>query len=294
VGALYPPITSAQFEAALVYLKRNYTLVSYGQMHAHVVGGKPLPPNAAHITFDDGFAECYTVARPLLLKHEIPSTFFVTSDWIDNRAMFYRNKVALAIEAAGSMEVDARRMVFTAINHAFETRIQTRAAFEDWIKPLVREDEPKIDMVCKMLGIDTARFLAERQPYLTSAQIRTLHGEGFTIGSHTRSHPKLVQVDAAAREAEIVESSRAVKAITGQDIVPFSFPNSGTGLNRGELADIRARHPFLGLFFDTKGVTVDMPFIINRCWAEKPALAHRPGETTNLARVLRDAYLDAL
>jgi peptidoglycan/xylan/chitin deacetylase (PgdA/CDA1 family) len=294
VRHLYPPLTSTQFENALLYLKRHYTPVSYAHLHAHVLDGAPLPPNAVHVSFDDGFAGCYTVARPLLLEHAVPCTFFITTDWIDNQRMFYRNKVSLAIEQLGALGADAGSMVFTALNHAFDTRIKTAAQFEAWLRPLVRADEPKIDMACRMLGIDTGAYLAEHAPYMTREQLLGLHEDGFTLGSHTRSHPKLAQVAAAEREAEIVESSRAIQALTGQVAVPFSFPNSGTGLERAELADIRARHALLGLFFDTKGVRLDEAFILNRVWAEKPALAHRRGEATNLARTLRAAYREAL
>lgn len=290
VQHLYPPITATQFEQSLLYLKKHYTLVGYEQLHAHVIAGAALPPNAAHLSFDDGFVECYTVVRPLLLKHEIPCTFFVTSGWLDNQAVFYRNKVSLAIEQMGQLDLDARRMVFMALNNAFDTRFKTVEDFKKWIMPLVRADEPQIDMVCRMLGIDAVASLQEQPYYMSREQIKQMHADGFTIGSHTRSHPKLVQVDVEDQEVEIVESSRVVQEITGQAIVPFSFPNSGTGLDRAVLADIRARHDFLGLFFDTQGLKLDEPFILNRMWAEHRQLAHRRGEATNLPRVLHAAY----
>jgi len=100
---------------------------------------------------------------------------------------------------------------------------------------------------------------------------------------------KIRSVSEKEMEAEIVESSRIIQGITGDEIVPFAFPNTATGIDREVLAGIRNRHPFLGLFFDAKGFQEDVPFIVNRIWAEKPTLAHK-GAKTNLPHVLRDAY----
>jgi peptidoglycan/xylan/chitin deacetylase (PgdA/CDA1 family) len=113
--------------------------------------------------------------------------------------------------------------------------------------------------------------------------------EGFTIGSHTRSHPKLVQVTPEQMEAEIVESSRIIQNITGTEIVPFAFPNTATGIDRKLLAGIREHNPFLGLFFDAKGFQEDVSFIVNRIWAEKPIFSDK-GVKTNLPYILKDAY----
>ncbi|MBE9524380.1 MAG: polysaccharide deacetylase family protein, partial [Chloroflexi bacterium] len=95
---LYSVVPETDFIAALGYLKAHYQFVSYQLLHAHRIHGAPLPKNAVHLSFDDGFSECFSVVRPLLLKHQIPCTFFVTTDWLDNQAMFYRNKISLCIE----------------------------------------------------------------------------------------------------------------------------------------------------------------------------------------------------
>jgi peptidoglycan/xylan/chitin deacetylase (PgdA/CDA1 family) len=293
VKHLYPPVTTARFEAALLYLQQNYNFVTYAQVEQHRLSGAALPAQAVHLSFDDGFAENFTLVRPLLLKHGIPCTFFVTTDWLDNKSMFYRNKVSLAIERLGELPQDAAKMAFTSINNALNLSIGTRADFERWIRTLTWGDQPVVNLVVKMLGIHIGEYLEGYKPYMTSEQVRQLAADGFTIGSHTKSHPKLVQVDQAELESQIVDSSRIVQELTGAPSVPFSFPNSATGLDRKVLAAIRQRHPFLGLFFDTKGLRQDEPFIVNRIWAEKAAFAEL-GKETNLPHLIRAAYIDEL
>ena len=290
---LYPSIPVNRFENDLLFLKKNYALVSYQQLHQYVNRGKPLPPRALHLSFDDGYAECFTLVRPLLLKYGIPCTFFITSDLIDNRRMFYRNKVSLCIQRGALLFRDdqAGSQVLTSFHQQLDRSVRSFADFVAWIKPLVQADEVKIDLACEILGVDVDDYLASQAPYLNSAQIQQLFRDGFTIGSHTRSHPKLVQLSPIEMEAEIVASTRIVAEITGAATVPFSFPNSGTGVERRVLADIRSRHPLLGLFFDTKGIRLDEKYILNRIWAERPSLSS-PGDQTALGRVLRNAYAE--
>lgn len=289
VQHLYPPEPVARFEAALVYIKKHFNLVDDAQVEAHRLQGAPLPKRALHLSFDDGFAECYSVARPLLLKHKIPCTFFVTTGWLDNEKMFYRNKASLCIEQMHSLERDAAKMVLTSVNNAMNLNLSDAAAFERWIKRLDAGDEGVIDMTAKMLGVDVKNYLKERQPYMTRQQVQALHADGFTIGAHTVRHAKLATLPAAEVESEIVDSARAVQQLTGQQRVSFSFPYSGTGTDRGLLASIRQSHPFLGLLYDTMDLQTDVPFIVNRIWAEKSAY-RKAGTATNVPALLHAAY----
>ncbi|MCH7662902.1 MAG: polysaccharide deacetylase family protein, partial [Chloroflexi bacterium] len=264
VKHLYPQMPVERFENALIYLRRHFNPVSYTEAHAHVVNGASLPARAVHLSFDDGYGECYTVVRPLLLKYEIQCTFFVATDWIDNQAMFYRNKVSVCIESLRGLEKDAKTMLLNSLTNVLDRTLRSAGDFEDWMRSLAHADQAVIDMTCRMLGIDIPAYLEEHTLYLTAEQIQQMAADGFTIGSHTRSHPKLGQVSAGEMEAEIVESARVVQTMTGAEMIPFSFPNSAFGIERAVLADIRRRNPMLGLFFATRGLQKDEDFIVDR------------------------------
>jgi peptidoglycan/xylan/chitin deacetylase (PgdA/CDA1 family) len=263
--------------------------VTEGELYEHRVNGRPLPARALHLSFDDGFAECYAVARPLLLKHGIPCTFFITSGWVDNQRMFYRNTVSLCLERLAELPHDAARMVFTSLNHAVDAKLVDTQDFKRWIMALQSKDQSVIDMAAKMLGLDIKEYLSRRQPYLTRQQIVDLHGDGFSIGAHTMSHTKLALLAPDEIESEIVESARFVQTLTGADRIPFSFPYSATGIDRSLLSAIRQRQSFLGLFYDTMDLRPDQPFIVNRIWAEKSAY-RRAGTESNLPALLHAAY----
>jgi len=287
VRYLYPVVSVADFEAALLNLKENYTFVDYSQVHDYVLNGALLPPKAVHLSFDDGYAECFSVVRPLLLKYEIPCTFFLTTGLIDNHILFYRNKQSLCVERL--MGLAFQSAIFEGIPG--DPPLNDKSAFISWLKDLRLSDEPVIDEVCRVLDVNWQAFLQQNQPYLTTKQIQQMHAEGFTLGAHTLTHRKLMDLPSDVIETEIADSCRAVAAITGQNVVPFSFPHSGWGLDRGLLADIRGRHSEIGLLFDTKGVRKDADFIHNRVWAERPLRPER--KLHPIPEVLHNAYQEA-
>lgn len=98
--------------------------------------------------------------------------------------------------------------------------------------------------------------------------------------------------DAAAVEAEIVESCRRVEELTGESQVPFAFPFDADGVDRAFLRSLRERNPVVGLRFGADGIASDEPFLLNRMIADAPPRWGRGG--TNLPSYLRRRYLEAL
>jgi peptidoglycan/xylan/chitin deacetylase (PgdA/CDA1 family) len=267
---LYPIKSAAEFEADLLWLKRHFTLIGYPQLAAHARGERPLPERAAYLSFDDGFAECYHVIRPLLLKHGIPAIFFLATDWIDNEGMYYKSKVSLVIENRRS-QIEPRDFRFSIFD----------------LISMQQSGESLINAACAEAGVDVAAYLRARQPFLTRPQIREMRAEGFVFGGHTRRHHKLGLLPPEEQAAEMAASCRIVAGITGDDQVPFAFPFSGDGVDRGGIAPLRNQHPQVGLVFDTKKLRRE-PGIFHRIWADKPVKGVPPARS--LAHWLKDAY----
>jgi len=278
------------FENDLQFLSQNYAPITYDQLRQNREEGQPLPKNAVHLSFDDGFAECFDLARPLLLRYNIPCTFFLTTGVIDNQRMYYRNQVSLCLEKFWTSEQIEQQARLQRLNKEFGTVITDGSGFEAWAKSLV--DEGEVARLCQVVGVDVPTYLKQRKPYLTREQIKELVAQGFTIGAHSRRHIKLSRLSQEQAGEEILESCLAIGRMTGNAGVPFSFPNSGDGLERDFLARIRQDHRAVGLYFDTKGLRQDRSFIVNRIWAESPKF--NPGGNASLSEILRRAYQDHL
>lgn len=293
VRHLHPYKTPEQFEADLLLLLSRCRPVSYPELLEARSTGRALPRGAVLITFDDGYAECYDVVRPLLLRHGVPCTFFLVSDALDNGAMIHFNKLSLCLEAAERRPDEVGHLL------ARETRAagapyEGPASFAHWITEIDVESHGVLDRVLEEIGVDVARFLREERPYLTREQARGLAGDGFTLGGHTRLHAHIGSLrDPSVAEAEIVESCRAVAALTGTAApVPFAFPRDANGVDRGWLGSVLARNPEVGLVFGTNQLEQDAPFLVNRILCDAPPA--RGVARSNLPGYFRGAYYDAL
>jgi peptidoglycan/xylan/chitin deacetylase (PgdA/CDA1 family) len=305
----YPFLDSSQFERDLNRLESRFRYATYEQLLEQRSHARRPSSTSICLTFDDGFAQCSTVVRPILLRHRATCIFFVVTDLIDNRTVFFETQSSLCIDAI--LQRPAREV--EAIIH--ELGIQARLPavgdenyesapaqmarfwkrFEPQLRPLMvwlltiqPSDAAVLEQLCVRLGVDAAAYVDEVRPYLSTQQILQLRSDGFTIGAHGRSHRRLQFLNIAEAEQEIVESCRIIHTLTGQASVPFAFPYFGEGLDRRWLANLRQKHPFIGLFFDTQGLRRDSPGVVQRVFGE------RIEESGSIDRLLRRAWLRRL
>ncbi len=71
-------VSSAAFDRQMEFLKRNhYNVVPLEEVVRLVKGKQAVPARTVVITFDDGYADNYSVAFPVLKKYGIPATIFI-------------------------------------------------------------------------------------------------------------------------------------------------------------------------------------------------------------------------
>ncbi|MCK5344390.1 MAG: polysaccharide deacetylase family protein, partial [Candidatus Heimdallarchaeota archaeon] len=288
---IYPYLNEKQFRGAIEYVLRRYQFVSYDEVEAAVLNEADFPSNAAHLTFDDGFIECFTVIRPILLEYGISATFFITTDFIDNKVLFSANLKSMVVEKARKIKDSEFVPIRKKVEEFFNQKIESKQDLIKTIKKIGRNDHQGLSFVSGVMGIDGKEFIKENHLYLTKEQIIKMHSEGFTIGSHTCSHQKLGLIDEKMMEEEISASTKIIQEITGQRSVPFAFPNSGYDVSRKKLEEIRSDNPEIGLIFDSKGFNQDAAFIVNRVWGEHPEFIDSDGH--KLPKILHKAYRDA-
>jgi peptidoglycan/xylan/chitin deacetylase (PgdA/CDA1 family) len=305
----YPFLGTAEFERDLNELEARFRYVSYEQAIERRSQAHSRSEASMCITFDDGFAECASVVRPILLRHRATCIFFIVTDLIDNRTVFYETRSSLCIEAilrhppemvegivrdlglekhlppVGDAHYATLPVEMVKHWEQFEPRLRPLLI---WLLTIKLEDAAMLEPLCQRLQVDAAAYVEKVRPYLSTQQILQLRSDGFTIGAHSLSHRRLQDLSRAEAEREIVESCRAIHILTGQPSVPFAFPYFGDGLDRHWLAELRERHPFIGLFFDTRGLRQDSPAVAQRVFGE------RIEETGSIDRLLRRAWLRRL
>ena len=100
-----------KFEAQILYLKKNYNLISFEDLKNSVENSVPLPKRPLLITFDDGDVSVFDNGLPVLKKHNVPSVLFIITELIDSENNFWWRVVEKNFELKGKTFQEARKMV---------------------------------------------------------------------------------------------------------------------------------------------------------------------------------------
>ena len=89
--------------------RRGYHVVPLKTLRDHLVSGRPLPPKALALTFDDNGHGIYKYAFPLLLQHRFPATLFVHTNYVGKTTSKEHNSwdELRAMEGTGLIDVQS-------------------------------------------------------------------------------------------------------------------------------------------------------------------------------------------
>jgi peptidoglycan/xylan/chitin deacetylase (PgdA/CDA1 family) len=183
-----------------------------------------LPPAAACITFDDGYADNHALAAPVLEAAGLPATFFIATDAADEGVM-WNDLVLDTLAKCGSdsrfdtLPLRVDQMLNEPINAAVGSRLLGSLKY---LPPGER-----FDYAASFFTESTG----ERLPRLmmTRDQVSNLSCRGFEIGGHTMSHPILSTIGDAQAAAEIEGCREWLVDVTGRKPVTFAYPNGIPG-----------------------------------------------------------------
>lgn len=75
-------MSSQDFAATLDLLRKNgFNFISLTQMHDYLEGRGGIPPKAVLLAFDDGYADNYLYAHPILASRNVPAAVFPVMKW---------------------------------------------------------------------------------------------------------------------------------------------------------------------------------------------------------------------
>lgn len=184
-----------------------------------------LPPRAACITFDDGYADNAEIALPVLQKYGIPATFFVSTSFLDGGRMWNDTVIELIRGAPGdTLDLSGIGLGQFEIG----TILQRRQAVYNVLGQLkylpLESRQSRIKAMCALIPVIPPRNLM-----MTSAQIRVLHNAGMEIGGHTVNHPILARMENSAARAEIANGKEMLEDIIRAPVRLFAYPNGKPG-----------------------------------------------------------------
>ncbi len=211
-----PPmlVTTQMLERQLDWVQARYTFVSLDELAAALEDGRKTPPRIAAVTFDDGYADVYHHALPLLKRKGIPAAVFVVTDLIGTERLQYHDQLYLLLMRA-FMSKSPRDIIAylrksgirpPEIESLGNGSIDYSKAVNSLLALLPRAD---IERIIAILESETefVPLPLETHRSVTWEMIHEMHRAGVIIGSHTRTHAVLPN-ESPERVLEEIEGSR--------------------------------------------------------------------------------------
>jgi peptidoglycan/xylan/chitin deacetylase (PgdA/CDA1 family) len=208
-----------EFEAQMALLERRARVLPLEELFAALREGRTPPPGTVCLTFDDGYADNFHHAFPVLRRLRLPATVFLATGHVGGaRGLFWWDEVA-RWRSAGVRAVEIERLG--------PRRLDSRARRDALIREL---KTLPVDEIVRRLGDAAARAGVPPDPdaardFLTWDQVRAMQEDGIRFGAHTVTHCILPREPEARRRREIEESRRAVEDATGRPCPLFCYPD---------------------------------------------------------------------
>ena len=181
---------------------------------------RSLPPNAACITFDDGYSNFLTCAAPVLEKRGLPATVFITTGYLEGGRM-WNDTVIESVRRAGE-ELDLTPIGLGRFElRNMSARRHAAQILRRKLKYLDSEDRAqKTSRIAEIVGRELPEDLM-----LSAPQVKLLIRRGIAVGAHTVSHPILTRVDDVIARREMLASKATLEEVTGAPVELFAYPN---------------------------------------------------------------------
>jgi peptidoglycan/xylan/chitin deacetylase (PgdA/CDA1 family) len=105
-GGMYR-LSPKQFKRQMQYLKKNrYTPITLGDVHKYYSESlTALPQKPVVITFDDGYADNYENAFPVLQDFGFPATVFIVTGYVGKTSAWEEDRIGRALPLLGWREI---------------------------------------------------------------------------------------------------------------------------------------------------------------------------------------------
>ncbi len=217
------------FDAQMDFLKRQYDVVGLGEIVERVRSGRPLNGRLAALTFDDGYEDNYRNALPILTKHGLTATFYVTTSALGDVSVLWTVKLrhsirrtrrdSLTLPFAGERAID--------ISSADAKERAIRLVTSVVKRSTVQEADDAIRVVEEQCEVGSAHM--DRRVMMTEEEVREMHSGGMEIGAHSVGHYNLPSIDETSLRREVVESRAFLENTLGAPVRHMAYPDGRTG-----------------------------------------------------------------
>lgn len=216
-------VSIEQFEKQIQYLSENYQIIRFEE------NWNEVQDNVITVTFDDGYADNYQNALPILEKYKVPATVFVSTGNIGTEKEFWYDELERLL-TMGNICNEQFDLDDPVYKYSWETKTQEqRLELAVTLRWLLRKDPFLSRRESWFQQLMAWAQLAENgRPSnfsLNEQQLKQLSDSSYiTIGGHTVTHRSLGVLGIEEQEREIKNSIKSLEKLIDKRVEVFSYP----------------------------------------------------------------------
>jgi len=220
-----PGTPLALFDWLCGYLAESYRVLPLAELETQRLS-RPQPSGAVAITFDDGYADNYELALPILRRHKLPATVFITTGCMEGQNLLWTSRLGWILEhgqaPAEPVVVRGERLALASK----QVRLQLLGRLKQELKEQdTVEREEFLAELAEVMRVES--FDGLRREMLTWNQLREMEASGFMAGGHTVNHPILSREPNAQLRRELGGCKEELEGQLGHPVSLFAYPNGG-------------------------------------------------------------------
>lgn len=212
------------FEKHIEYIGKNYELLRLDDDWASIVNHQK---KYIIITFDDGYIDNYKNALPILEKYKVPATFFVATNLIGTKDMYWWDELEALLldgDCPSFIEFLGRKIGLETL----ECRQKACKEIRNYLKNLLPE-EISLNMCNIRNIIQKKKAQTDMKRCINFEELIALSkSEYVSIGCHTKSHISMGENKSRQLMLdEVVNSKSILENYTSKQITTFAYPYGG-------------------------------------------------------------------
>lgn len=236
-------ISADRFDEEMQLLATTGRVGALTELLADLEQGRSVAGRVA-VTFDDGFENNYSVAFPILQRHGVPATFFLTTGFIGSSRVFWVDKLEYLLN-----ETHAEIIAVTTMGREFDlTSPDARQTTLTEIKRALKRQPALVDAT--IADIERSAGVVPHYDYadyrmMSWDQVRDMHRSGLcAFGPHTVDHTILSHVSRPEKERQVRESKARLEHELSAPVTVFAYPEGQQDHFDDDVVDIVRRAGF--------------------------------------------------
>ncbi len=213
------------FDLQMSFLKKNFKVIGFSEF-LNMLEKKDFDYSQRYcvITFDDGWLDNYIYAYPILRKHNLPATIFLTTSLIGTNRWFWPEKLSYLLLKCFSGKPAAflyRKWPWIRNDRSASIDDRIDSAIES-VK-LLPENEISniIENATSVFGLT----YPDERMLLNWDEVAEMSENNISFGSHTATHAILTKLTPAQADMELRDSLNTLREQKIDHLPVLSYPN---------------------------------------------------------------------